>query len=192
MDLQIGIGRKLEATREDLALLEEEGKAKGFFNNVENADRLTGLVEDVRDAIMDYQVRVSNTLPFLYLRFLQTSLQQDTYNKNCLLIVSPILLLPCFVADEQIGISGPDPSGQDVSHLRCRVFVWEQAGVSEGNPEGCPVGNRTLVKWRAGAARLLAEWARWNGEIDHCSNHGRGGLRGRKTGSELLLLTRLR
>ena len=62
-DPQIWNGRKLEDTREDLALLEKEGKAKGFFNNVENADRLTGLVEDVRDAMMDYQVRVSSTLP---------------------------------------------------------------------------------------------------------------------------------
>jgi hypothetical protein len=51
-----GIDRKLEDIHRDLALLGEQGKAKGFFNNVENADRLSGLVEDIRDAIMDYQV----------------------------------------------------------------------------------------------------------------------------------------
>ena len=50
------IGRKLEDIHQDLALLGEQGKAKGFFNNVENADKLGGLVEDVRDAMMDYQV----------------------------------------------------------------------------------------------------------------------------------------
>ena len=54
------IGRKLEDIRQDLALLGEQGKAKGFFNNVENADKLGGLVEDVRDVIMDYQVRTAS------------------------------------------------------------------------------------------------------------------------------------
>ena len=38
---------------------------KGFFSNVENADKLAGLVEDVRDAVMDYQVcgQSNNHLP---------------------------------------------------------------------------------------------------------------------------------
>ena len=138
--LQIEYNRKLEDIRQDLALFGEQGKAEGFFNNVENSGKLGGLVEDIRDAMMDYQVRVSSRPPFLCLGFLQTSLQQDICNRNFQLIVSPILLLPHFVADEQIGISGPRSSGQDVSHLRRRVLVWEQAGVSEGNAEGCPVG----------------------------------------------------
>ena len=56
----MGIGRKLEDIRQDLVLLGEQGKAKGFLNNVENADKLGGLVEDVRDAMMDYQVRISS------------------------------------------------------------------------------------------------------------------------------------
>ena len=61
----MGIGRKLEDIRQDLALLGEQGKTKGFFNNAENADKLGGLVEDVRDAMMDYQVRItSNNLSF--------------------------------------------------------------------------------------------------------------------------------
>jgi len=29
---------------------------KGFFTNVKNADKLGGLVEDIRDAMMEYQV----------------------------------------------------------------------------------------------------------------------------------------
>ena len=61
----MGIGRKLEDIRQDLALLGEQGKTKGFFNNVENADKLGGLVEDVRDAMMDYQVGIASyDLPF--------------------------------------------------------------------------------------------------------------------------------
>ena len=50
------IGSKLEDIRQELVLLGEQGGTKGFFNNVENADKLGGLVEDVRDAVMDYQV----------------------------------------------------------------------------------------------------------------------------------------
>jgi hypothetical protein len=37
--------------------LVEQGKVEGFFKNVKNADKLGGLVEDIRDAMMGYQVR---------------------------------------------------------------------------------------------------------------------------------------
>ena len=33
---------------------------EGFFNNVKNADRLGGLIEDIHDAMMDYQVCTLN------------------------------------------------------------------------------------------------------------------------------------
>ena len=49
--------RKLDNVLQELEPLTQQGKAAGFFNNVENADKLLGLVEDVRDAVMDYQVR---------------------------------------------------------------------------------------------------------------------------------------
>ena len=49
-------GRKLEKIRQELALLAEQGKAKGFLNNTDNADKLGGLIEDIRDVMMDYQV----------------------------------------------------------------------------------------------------------------------------------------
>jgi len=54
--LRTGIGRKLEGFCRDLAPLEEQGKVEGFFNNVVNADKLGGLVENIRDAIIEYQV----------------------------------------------------------------------------------------------------------------------------------------
>jgi len=41
------------AAREDLA---------GFLNNPENARKLNGLVEDIRYALMDYQVRTPRIL----------------------------------------------------------------------------------------------------------------------------------
>ena len=52
----MGIGRKLQDVHQDLTLLEEQGKVKGFLKNVKNADKLSGLVEDIHDIMMDYQV----------------------------------------------------------------------------------------------------------------------------------------
>ena len=45
----------------DLAPLEKQGKVEGFFNNAENAAQLGGLVESIRDAMMEYQVRAPNS-----------------------------------------------------------------------------------------------------------------------------------
>jgi len=36
--------------------MEEQGDVEGFFNNVKNADKLGGLIEDIHDAMIDYQV----------------------------------------------------------------------------------------------------------------------------------------
>ena len=64
--LTYAVCRKLQDARRDLAPLEEQGKVKGFFNNAENAGKLVGLVEDIRDAIMEYQVsHGALNLPFL-------------------------------------------------------------------------------------------------------------------------------
>ena len=46
----------MEDAHRDLILLSEQGKAQGFFNSIKNADKLGGLVEGIRDAMMDYQV----------------------------------------------------------------------------------------------------------------------------------------
>ena len=60
--------RKLELARQDLALLEEQGKIGDFLNNVRNTDKLGSMLEDICDAIIEYQVRVSfNHLSLLYL-----------------------------------------------------------------------------------------------------------------------------
>ena len=56
----MGIPRKLQDVRRDLAPLEQQGKAAGFFNNFENAGTLGSLVEDIRDAMVEYQVCVLN------------------------------------------------------------------------------------------------------------------------------------
>ena len=41
---------------EELKPLVDRGGIEECFKNVENADKLGGLVEDIRDAIMEYQV----------------------------------------------------------------------------------------------------------------------------------------
>ena len=50
------VTRKLEDVRQDLAPLEKQENVEGFFNNVKNADKLGGLIEDIRDAMLEYQV----------------------------------------------------------------------------------------------------------------------------------------
>ena len=34
----------------------QQGKVAGFFNDVRNADKLASLAEDIRNAMIDYQV----------------------------------------------------------------------------------------------------------------------------------------
>ena len=63
----MGIVRKLEDVDQELALLAGQGKVVEFLANTENAQRINGLVEDIREVMMDYQVCASNTLFFPYL-----------------------------------------------------------------------------------------------------------------------------
>ena len=48
--------RKLEEVRKELDLLAGQGKIVGFLANAENTQRVNGLVEDIRQVMMDYQV----------------------------------------------------------------------------------------------------------------------------------------
>ena len=52
----MGFARKLERVLCELKPLVEQGKVAGFFLNVENSGKLVDLAEDVRDAIVEYQV----------------------------------------------------------------------------------------------------------------------------------------
>lgn len=47
---------KLNNVLKDLVPLTQQGKVTQFLTNVEIADRLGGIVDDVRDAVMEYQV----------------------------------------------------------------------------------------------------------------------------------------
>jgi len=56
--------RKLEEILSELKPLVDQGKVAGFFLNVENSGKLGGLTEDVRDAMMEYQVCICTYLIF--------------------------------------------------------------------------------------------------------------------------------
>jgi len=50
------IGRKLQKILQELELVAKQGNVEGFLNNAKNADKVRGLVGDIGDAVMDYQV----------------------------------------------------------------------------------------------------------------------------------------
>ena len=56
------IARKLEQIHKKLESLADQGTAKGFLNNSETAVKLEGLVEDIHDAIVEYQVCVETLI----------------------------------------------------------------------------------------------------------------------------------
>ena len=50
------MARKLDKVLQDLIPLAERGKVTRFLSSTEDVDKLSGLVEDIHDAMMDYQV----------------------------------------------------------------------------------------------------------------------------------------
>ena len=58
----MGIVRKLECVRQALGQVAAQKDIAQFLNNADNAQKLNGLVEDIREAVMDYQVRASKGL----------------------------------------------------------------------------------------------------------------------------------
>jgi len=55
------VARKLDKVLKDLIPLAEWGKVTRFLNSTEDVDKLGSLVEDIRDAMMDYQVCPRNS-----------------------------------------------------------------------------------------------------------------------------------
>jgi hypothetical protein len=65
----VGISRKLEDIHQDLTQLAGQGTVVGFLTNTENAQRISGLVEDIREVMIDYQVCLLNYSFLLCLMF---------------------------------------------------------------------------------------------------------------------------
>ena len=57
--------RNLTSIAGELVSLTNQGIVGGFFGNVKNADTLAGLVDDIRDAIIEYQVGPLNPHPHI-------------------------------------------------------------------------------------------------------------------------------
>ena len=74
------VRRKLEEIHQELDLLTGQGKTSGFLANTKGAQRIGGIVEDIRQAMVDYQVRaltrsfllsrLTNVLDFVAKRYL--------------------------------------------------------------------------------------------------------------------------
>ena len=50
------LDRKLINILQDLVPLAQQGKVTRFLNNAKDAEKLGGLIEDIRDAMLEYQV----------------------------------------------------------------------------------------------------------------------------------------
>jgi len=136
----MAISRKLQDVRRDLAPLEQQGNAEGFFNNFENAGMLDGLAEDIRDAVMEYQVRGSNCSPpsrlMFVLDFIATGSLQQEFPTHC--EPHPLTIHPCGLTDVQESAA---------LALLDRMYHTPDAGYRCGNRRGCLRGTRKGVLW---------------------------------------------
>jgi hypothetical protein len=70
--------------------MSKQSNLSGFLNNVDQSGKITGLVEDIRDAILDYQACCSDTHIAFRVKLTddpKTSLQQDLNDSLSRLIV---------------------------------------------------------------------------------------------------------
>jgi len=137
-----GITRKLEDVHRDLAPLEEQGDVEGFFNNVKNAEKLGSLIEDIRDAMLEYQVRI-HILPIASTSDARTRLRYSKISMTR--VVDSSWVSPPFLsslrANRWVGISGPYHSQRNPSRRRGQLPRREQARVPERNKERRPQGD---------------------------------------------------
>lgn len=57
------IDSKLDNILQDLIPMAQQGKVTRFLSGTKDADELSGMVEDIRDALMEYQVRQQSACP---------------------------------------------------------------------------------------------------------------------------------
>ena len=79
-----------EAGRTQNSMIVQESLANFLGGGGESAYKFNGLVEDIRKALISYQVCTPKRHTFIAPNVCQTSLQRGTYEKNCQEIVSSI------------------------------------------------------------------------------------------------------
>ena len=72
--------RKLRGVLAKLGPLSEQHALVRFLRNADNAKTLTGFVQELADAVMDYQVRTTSACPAVISNEHPTRFQ---YNKEC-------------------------------------------------------------------------------------------------------------
>jgi hypothetical protein len=128
----------LQGVSQGLAFLGEQGKVKGFFNNVANADKLSGMVEDIRDAMIDYQVCASNNpcLPCLKI-LLDIDATRHVRQE------SPTCRGSLPITFRHRELTGRQESA-DLALLN-QMYHAKDAGYQHGNRQGCLRGTRKEV-----------------------------------------------
>ena len=74
----MGIARKLEDICQNLTLPGEQGEVVEFLINTENAQKVNGLVEDIHEALLGYQVCILHC-PFSSMSDLQLDFSTTGY-----------------------------------------------------------------------------------------------------------------
>ena len=78
----MGIARKLEDIYRSLTLPAEQGNVLEFLTNSENTQKINGIVDDIREALMAYQVCMSNytscTMSNVYVRLHCNKISTET------------------------------------------------------------------------------------------------------------------
>jgi hypothetical protein len=143
----MGIARKLEDVHQALDPMTTQGDIVQFLSNAENAQKLNDLVDDIREAVMDYQVRTSQGLAlsvsnirtdFLTARYLQQHPSVD--RKPFVLTIWPFIVI-C------------KQDRADLALLKGMRHVAD-AGYLSGDRQGCMKGTRRDVLVQ------LEQWSR--------------------------------
>ena len=134
--------RRLKDVHQGLTLPAGQEKIIEFLTNTKNVQRINGLVEDIHEVLMDYQVCMSicifSPMPNIYTR---PHCNKISVRRVVGSLQVPSLYLSLLCANLWIGTSRCCCSQRNAPHSRCQLPLWKQAEVSKGNKEGCPQGD---------------------------------------------------
>ena len=83
--------RALEGIKDELQILSEQSNTVGYKESEADRQVISQLVEDLRDAVIEYQVSLGHPVAWRMhcLATIQFTQQKSLYEKNCRLIVCP-------------------------------------------------------------------------------------------------------
>lgn len=127
----------------ELQLWAAQEEAEGFISNLGNADKLVGLWEDIREAILEYQVCMSLGYPALQCLTFEPDFitTKFLWQGSSAPGESPPLRLSFLSSEWRTDISESRSSRHDAPHYWSRVSLWGRKCVPERNEAGCPVAD---------------------------------------------------